>query len=93
LVAVIPIEIEKASRVSIGQNVIINELEYLDSLKINKIDSQIKLINGRNYFICRVAFIPSQKVFSNIFTCSIEMEESTILNILQLKINSMLNFN
>lgn len=88
-VAIIPIEIEKLSKIQINQNVVIDELQNHYSLKIDKIDSHLKFINGKNYIIARSYITTDNKLFDRIYSCYIVTDEVTIKDLLIEKLKSI----
>lgn len=91
-VVFIPIELEKSNLVKIGQNVIFEVSNKKFNIPIQKMDSQIQLINGKKYVVYKSQLKTDEKLFSSIYNCSIVGENLTILTILINKFNSIFNF-
>lgn len=91
-VILIPIKIDDASSISIGQLINFNDSDSLPNIKIEMQDSQIKSINGERYVIYKSYFTTDKVLFNGIFECSIVGEESTILDIIIDKFYSIFNF-
>ncbi|MBU0475084.1 MAG: hypothetical protein KKF62_13100 [Bacteroidetes bacterium] len=88
-VALIPIQFEKSSSINVNQKVTFLNLDSLNSITIQAQDSQIKLINGMKYVIYKSQFQIDKKLVNNIYECSIIGEDTTILEVIIKKINSI----
>ena len=88
-VALIPIEVEKSNYISINLDVQFQESDSLDNIKIQSQVPQIKSINGKKYVVYKSLFKARNIFANNIYECSIICEETTILEILIEKINSI----
>ena len=91
-VALIPIEVGKSNSISFNLGINFQESDSLNRIKVQSQVPQIKTINGRKYVIYKSLFKTDKIFVNNIYECSIVGEETTILDILIKKINSIFKF-
>ncbi len=91
-VALIPIEVEKSNSISINLGIDFQKSDSLNSINIQSQVPKIKTINGKKYVVYKSLFKTDKIFVNNIYECSIIGEETTILDILIKKINSIFQF-
>jgi hypothetical protein len=85
----VPVEIEEATKIELGQKVVLEEFLGVDSIKIDKVDSELKIINGMNFRVFRGMINTDKELLNTLYPCSIVSEKVTIKDLLFTKINSI----
>lgn len=75
---IIPVEVEKLSKIKLGQTINFLDHSHIEGAKIQKLDTQLKFISGKNYIVCRSQLTTNQNILDIVYPCSIISEQITI---------------